>query len=1008
VLILLDNTANWNRSVAGQAININERAAMAEILKNLPVNTDGSAKFRVGLMLFTETGSPNNNTDGGYMRAAIRDMNATTKPLYEELLLSLDSLADMSNGGKAGKTMSETYQYFSGRDPFSGNGKVKTDYRGNTYGTIASRAIYALPENAIQDSPSGDYKNGYPYNSPVDPDGCAGNYIIYISNGAVQDNTADTREATQRLAAAAQAERIPNATTAIPISPSGSQDNVADEWARFMRRSHLNAVTYTVDVDKVTSGQGPGWSKLLESMATVSDGKYFSVTSGSGGKEIADALGRIFSEIQAVNSVFASVSLPVSVNTEGTYLNQVYIGMFRPDQDAFPRWSGNLKQYKLGVVSDMLRTLDADANPAINPLTGFITECARSFWTPTVIDNYWGFHPQGGCLAIPGADNSNYPDGNVVEKGAQGYTLRGRSSRTLRTCRQGSTYESCSALIAFNGTNVTETMLGVPTAERDPLISWEVGYDIDDENLNSNKTEMRPSIHGDVVHSRPAAINFGTEANPKVVVFYGANDGVLRAVNGSRSDTIAGVPAGGEMWAFVPPEFYRHMERLRKNLVQISFFGTPTIVPPPEPKPYGVDGPISVFQDASNTWVFAGMRRGGRSVYAFDVSGMAKDSPDTVAPSLKWRKGCDDVPDLLNPTNPAVVRCASGFEEIGQTWSTAKVFKTNGHTGPMLIMGGGYDPCEDQDVPSGSPCAATRGNRIYVMDAGTGQLLKTFDTDRAVVADVFLIPDGTTGLSKLAYAADMGGNIYRISGVNENQPFSDTDPTDWVITKIASLGCDTATTCTPNRKFMFSPDIVEKNGTYYLLVGSGDREKPVRGFVNAYGVENYFFMVQDNPSDDQWLADGAITLSDLYPIANDGTSPEPTVLADYKGWALAMKPHEQVVTSAITIFGVTTFSSHEPTVPVEGACTSNLGTARVYNIKFSNAAIANGTNNRDQPVSGGGLPPSPVAGRVTLDNGVTVPFLIGGSPESPLESRLPTGTVAGSQPKSVTYWYIEK
>ena len=44
----------------------------------------------------------------------------------------------------------------------------------------------------------------------------------------------------------------------------------------------------------------------------------------------------IFNEIQAVNSVFASASLPVSVNARGTYLNQVYMGMFRPDGDAKP------------------------------------------------------------------------------------------------------------------------------------------------------------------------------------------------------------------------------------------------------------------------------------------------------------------------------------------------------------------------------------------------------------------------------------------------------------------------------------------------------------------------------------------------------------------------------------------------------------------------------------------------------------------------------------------------
>ncbi len=50
---------------------------------------------------------------------------------------------------------------------------------------------------------------------------------------------------------------------------------------------------------------------------------------------------------------------------------------------------------------------------------------------------------------------------------------------------------------------------------------------------------MRPSAHGDVVHSRPIAINFGTDAAPKVVVFYGGNDGVLRAVNGNRDEHVS-------------------------------------------------------------------------------------------------------------------------------------------------------------------------------------------------------------------------------------------------------------------------------------------------------------------------------------------------------------------------------------------------------------------------------------------------------------------------------------
>ena len=62
-------------------------------------------------------------------------------------------------------------------------------------------------------------------------------------------------------------------------------------------------------------------------------------------------------------------------------------------------------------------------------------------------------------------------------------------------------------------------------------------------------------MHGDVVHSRPVAVNFGTAAAPNVVVFYGANDGWLRAVNGNRTDAIGSIPAGGELWSFMPPDF---------------------------------------------------------------------------------------------------------------------------------------------------------------------------------------------------------------------------------------------------------------------------------------------------------------------------------------------------------------------------------------------------------------------------------------------------------------------
>lgn len=161
VLILLDNTANWNNAFT------NEIASLVSTVNSLPVKADGSGKFRVGLMLFTETGGSNSNSDGGYIRAAVRELNSDNKPKYMALLNSFDKLGDKSNGGKLGKTMVEAYRYFYGQAPYAGNGKVKTDYTGNTSGTAASNAIYTLTNNALAS------KNGSPYRSPVLPDSCA-------------------------------------------------------------------------------------------------------------------------------------------------------------------------------------------------------------------------------------------------------------------------------------------------------------------------------------------------------------------------------------------------------------------------------------------------------------------------------------------------------------------------------------------------------------------------------------------------------------------------------------------------------------------------------------------------------------------------------------------------------------------------------------------------------------------------------------------------------------------
>src|SRR6185503_1711024 len=138
---------------------------------------------------------------------------------------------------------------------------------------------------------------------------------------------------------------------------------------------------------------------LMKSAANLGGGKYCAARDAS---QLLKCILDIVNEVQAVNSVFVSASLPVSVNTQGTFLNQVYMGLFRPDGSGSPRWVGNVKEYKF--IQDSLT-----GALAVNPSTGFISPTVSSFWTAT--STYWTNNQQG----IP-PTASDKPDGDVVQK----------------------------------------------------------------------------------------------------------------------------------------------------------------------------------------------------------------------------------------------------------------------------------------------------------------------------------------------------------------------------------------------------------------------------------------------------------------------------------------------------------------------------------------------------------------------------------------------------------------
>lgn len=426
VLIILDNTANWNNAFD------NEKSALVQVVNSL------SDMYNVGLMMFPETGGGNDSIDGGYVRFGVRQMTIANKTALSTMVNNLHITNDKGNNATTGLAMHEAYLYYAGRASIASYGKVKTDFAGNA----ANNPLAAgLAGNALPASPT----SASLYNSPV-VEGCQKNFIIYISNGPAAEN-ASARSEAQAYLAALVGENPPDT---IALSPNGLSGNWADEFAQYMADPHTDVntgvtgnqqiTTYTIEVNPGTTGQEPDMTALLKSMANVGQGKYFGVSDANGGASIVDALNRIFTEVQAVNSVFASTTLPVSVNVRGTNLNQVYIGVFRPDANKGPRWMGNLKLYNLALnaatgsvyLSDQLGLAAEDTN------THFITQSATSFWTSDTLTptNFWSFSPRG----FAGASDS--PDGELVEKGGVAQQLRHeyqntQTGRDLYTCTTG-------------------------------------------------------------------------------------------------------------------------------------------------------------------------------------------------------------------------------------------------------------------------------------------------------------------------------------------------------------------------------------------------------------------------------------------------------------------------------------------------------------------------------------------------------------------------------------------
>jgi Tfp pilus tip-associated adhesin PilY1 len=543
--------------------------------------------------------------------------------------------------------------------------------------------------------------------------------------------------------------------------------------------------------------------------------------------------------------------------------------------------------------------------------------------------------------------------------------------------------------------------------DRDTIIKWLRGADnYGDEKGPGGTVTVRPSIHGDVLHSRPLVVNYGDSRG--IAVFYGSNDGLFRAVNGNQTAAIGSVPAGGELWSLILPDHYGAINRQRLASPELKF--PASTLSSAQPKDYFIDGPTGAYQKLTPTgtidkaYIYLTMRRGGRFLYAVDVS-------TPTAPVVLWKK---DV-------------TSTGFEELGQTWSRPRVtlLETDAAASsptPVLIFGAGYDTAQDAEPPG----TDTMGRGIYVVNALNGNLiwsatkscttsatcLNVADMKYAIPSEIAFVDRNYNGYTDKMYFGDLGGNVWRVD--------VKTATSNWAVTKLAALGCATGACSagTTPRKFFFPPSVLtvrEGAGSFDAIsIVSGDREHPLKSTAtgSSYNVADRFFMLMDRGTTVGGTGTTGITADPMF----NATSTQYIDDGANSGFYISFATGEKGVNAPLAVNGNIFFATNRP-VDRTATCAANLGQAKAYAVS---PFLGSSTSNI---LSGGGLPPSAVSGLITLTNPdgttSTEKFCIGcgvttppdAAPDTPAaapcDSALQICTPNTVIPKQMrrTYWY---
>ncbi|WP_105258943.1 pilus assembly protein [Pseudoalteromonas sp. T1lg88] len=874
-------TPNYVRWHINKSVNTTEEQKIEVARETIRSTLGATQEADFALMLYNLNYPAENNRDGGRIVAGFGG--------GDENIVDIVRSIEAQTATPLCETLFEAYNYFAGNPVLFGDDDTdcnsETDRNSSNANDECEYLGYTGNSPSYDSSIVTDVDGTQTYITPFTYRGdCPSNIsIIYITDGLpVRDEAAN--EAIARL-------------DGMTLTSDEFGDLVVDEsylpaLAHWMHKNDINTnVGGIQSATLYTVGFGDGAPEaILEKAAQAGGGRYYFADDG---ESLEDAIQETLNTILATSTSFTAPSV-ASNNFDRTQTSDsVYYAMFLPTEGA--RWAGNLKKLKVsqGNVVDKNGAPALDTNGNIKSGNGIAT-------------TFWSAAPDGGDVRAGGA---NYVLSQLSAGNRNVYSNLADEGGALTSL-------TASNVNSFHGSEeVAAGKLGVPATEITDLINWARGFDVDDDDNDEQTNDTRQDIMGDPLHSRPVALSY---PDGEIKIIIGTNAGFVHLFS-DRNDTLT------EQWSFIPHELLDNLAVLRSN--------------ESGEKVYGMDGTATVyFNDKNNdgivddgvdtVWVFIGMRRGGNSYYAIDMS-------NSNAPELMWS---------LDSTTP-------GMGQLGQTWSQPVITylqgyrDADGNDEPILVFGGGYDIGKDSSFEADSV-----GRGVYMIKARDGSLVgkftneplaligdgKFFEGQHGIVGEVAMLDGNYDGYTDRMYASDTGGNVWRF-----DMPSS--DKSSWSVFKFAQFS--NAAVESEQRRFYYGPSVTR---TYFtkveteevtvdgqsttvvsrqelpfeaVLVGSGNRSHPLETKES-----NYLYMLRDMNTQtktfDVTNKPDPLTMGDLKDVSNlpfDGVDPTSDAfialeeeLGNYDGWMYKLKATEKSLAKPSVLFGVAYFTSFTP------------------------------------------------------------------------------------------------